>query len=138
VTTVSQLSNFGQLACVNWTFTTMSMTGPNTRPTSWFFGLSTTEPTTTGGGITEPVGNGYARQSIMFTPSSGNPGQSTNTELVQFTASGGDWGTMLYGLIWDGLTLGNCWAMGPLFTPKVMGDGDTLQFQVGVLAVGIV
>ena len=122
---------------LNWVATTTPMTGPNTRPTTWFLGLSTTVPTSTAGGVTDPVGNGYSRKSITFSPASGNPAQCANTTLLQFSASGGDWGTIVYGLIWDALTLGNCWAMGPLANPKLIQNGDTLQFQPAALAIGL-
>ena len=139
MTALSQLSNYAELAVCNWLFTTIPMTGlDNSRPTAWFLGLSLTVPTSSVGGVTEPVGNGYSRQSITFGPSSGNPAQCTNTGLLQFTASGGDWGTIVYGLIWDGLTLGHCWAMGPLQNQKIIQSGDTLQFQPSALAVSVV
>lgn len=135
---ISQFSNFGELAVLNWAYSTTPMTGPNTRPTTWFLGLSTTVPTSTGGSVTEPVGNGYSRKSITFSPPAGNPAQCSNTALLQFTASGGDWGTVVYGLIYDGLTLGNMWSFGPLLNPKLIQNGDTLQFQPSALAVGII
>jgi hypothetical protein len=135
-TSLSQFSNYAELAVMNWSFTTSPMTGPNVRPTAWYVGLSTTAPTSTGG-ITEPSGNGYARQSVTFSQSSGNPAICTNFQLLQFTANGGDWGTVLYGLVFDSLTLGNCWCFGPLANPKAVGDGDTVQFQPSTLAVGI-
>ena len=133
--TISQLTNYAQLAALNWTFTTTPMTGPNARPTTWFVALSTTQPTSSGGSVTEPVGNGYARQSCTFGASSGNPGQCVNTNLLQFTASGGDWGTVVYALVYDALTLGNAWAMGPLANSKLIQSGDSLQFQISQLAV---
>jgi hypothetical protein len=134
---VSQLSNYGELAVINWAFTTTPMSGPNTRPTAWYLGLSTTTPTSSAGGITEPVGNGYARQPITFSAASGNPAQTSNNGLLQFTASGGDFGTIVYGIVYDNPTLGNCWAMGPLLNPKLIQNGDTLQFQSGSLAISL-
>jgi hypothetical protein len=134
---VNQFTNYAQLAMVNWALTTAPMTGLNTRPTAWFMGLSSTIPTNSGGGITEPIGNNYARQSITFGPSIGNPGLSSNINLIQFTASGGNWGSILYALVFDGVTLGHCWAIGPLDSPRTIQNGDTLQFQQGTLAVGI-
>lgn len=135
---ISQFSNYGELAVLNWAYTTTPMTGPNLRPTTWFLALSTTVPTTIADNVTEPAGNGYSRKSVTFGPPSGNPGRAANTVLLQFTASGGDWGTVVYGLIYDGLTLGHCWSMGPLANPKLIQNGDTLQFQPSSLAVGVV
>jgi hypothetical protein len=137
VANISQFSNYGELAVLNWAFTTAPMTG--SRPTTWYFGLSTTIPTSTAGGVIEPSGsNGYSRKSITFSSASGNPGQVSNTAQINFTASGGDWGTIVYGLIYDLLTGGNCWAMGPLTNPKLVQNADTLQFQVSSLAVGLI
>jgi hypothetical protein len=101
-------------------------------------GLSTTTPTTSGGGITEPAGSGYSRQSITFNPSSGNPGQISNDSQINFTANGGDWGTIVYGLVYDGQTLGHCWAVGPLDAARVIQNGDTLQFSQGSLTIGLI
>jgi hypothetical protein len=114
------------------------MSGLNLRPTAWFMGLSSTVPTTSGGGITEPVGNGYSRQSITFNPASSNPGQCTNFNPINFTANGGDWGSVIYGLVFDGLTLGHCWSMGPLESARTIQNNDTLQFQQGTLTMGII
>jgi hypothetical protein len=135
-TSLSQFSNYAELAVMNWTFTTSPMTGTNVRPTAWFLGLSTSVPTSTGG-ITEPPGNGYSRKSVTFSQSGGNPALCTNFELLEFTASGGDWGTILYALVFDALTLGHCWCFGPLASPKVIDSGDTIRFQPSSLAVGI-
>ena len=136
-TTTSQFTNFAELAVMNWTFTTTAMTGSNTRPTAWYIGLSTSVPTSIGN-ITEPIGNGYSRKPVTFSQSGGNPATSTNFELLQFTASGGDWGTVLYGLVYDALTAGNCWCYGPLASPKVIDNGDTIQLQPAAFAVGII
>ena len=138
-TSLSQFSNWAELAMLNWTYTTLSMTGPNIRPVQWFLGLSSTPPTSTGGGITEPVvTSGYSRKGIIFSQAAGNPGQCFNTAQINFTASGGSWGNITYGVIWDTLTGGNVWSFGPLANPKVIQDGDTLQFQPSTLAVGLI
>jgi hypothetical protein len=46
-------------------------------------------------------------------------------------------GELLFGLYLI-LTLGNCWALGPLANPKLIQKRDTLQFQPAALAVGLV
>ena len=111
------------------------MTGSNTRPTSWYLALSITVPNTTGQLVTEPTGNGYGRQSISFTTPSGNPAIVYNTSLIQFTANGGNFGSVVYALIYDALTQGNCWALGPLVNAKLIQNGDTLQFQPNAVSV---
>ena len=135
---ISQFTNWTQLAMLNWYFSSLPETGTNIRPINWFMGLSTTVPTSSGGSITEPVGAGYSRQAINFLAATGNPGQVTNQLPLNFTANGGDWGTIVYGLVYDGLTLGHCLVVGPLENPRTIHDGDTLQFQTGSLAVGLI
>jgi len=130
---ISQFTNHSQLLALNWLFTLT----PVSRPTAWYMGLSTTVPTSSGGGVTEPIGNGYSRQSVTFSTPQGNPGQAGNASLINFTANGGDWGTILYGLVFDGLTLGSCLALGPLDSPRVIQNSDTLQFAQGSLSVGL-
>ena len=132
---ISQLTNYGQIAVLNWLFTTNAMSGSNSRPTAWYLALSTTVPNTTAQLVTEPIGNGYSRKSVVFTQPSGNPAVTYNTALIQFTANGGDFGNILYALIYDSLTQGNCWAMGPLVSPKLIQNGDTLQFQASSVAI---
>ena len=132
----SQITSSAELAGLNWMFTQIPMTGPNARPTTWFGALSTTDPTVAGTSGIEPVGNGYSRQSIIFSPASGGPAQVANTAIVQFTASGGSWGTIIYLMVYDSLTLGSCWAVGPLTTPRPVNNGDTLQFQPSQISIG--
>jgi hypothetical protein len=132
----SQITTYGELASLNWMFTQTPTTGPNTRPTTWFGALSTTDPTAAGTSGVEPVGNGYSRQSIIFSPASGAPAQVANSNFVQFTASGAGWGTVAFLMVFDSLTLGNCWAVGPLTTARVVNGGDTLQFQPTQISIG--
>jgi hypothetical protein len=134
---ISQFSNYAELAMLNWMLTSTPMSGANARPVAWFLGLSLTTPTTSAGGIIEPAGSGYSRQSITFSSSTGNPAQCTNSNALVFAASGGDWGTVVYSILYDALTVGHVWAMGPLQTPTVIQTGNNLTFQSGSLAVNL-
>lgn len=134
---ISQFSNYAELAVLNWMLTSTPMSGANARPTAWYIALCLTTPTTAGGGIVEPIGSGYARQTITFSSSTGNPASCTNSNLLVFAASGGDWGTVVYTVLYDALTVGRVWGFGPLQTPTLIQTGNTLQFPAGSLAVNL-
>ena len=57
-----------------------------TRPTSWYVGLFTSDPTDTGAAGTEVSGNGYARTAVTFSVSGDT---ASNTAGVEFPAATG-------------------------------------------------
>lgn len=86
-----------------------------------FLALSSTEPTASGGGVTEPTGNGYARKQIGYYQDTygqlmGNPenGVITNAQEIHFDEATGPWGTLTYGCIYDAAANGNLIAWGEL------------------------
>lgn len=127
----SQFTNAAETLALAWLFTT----GTATRPTAWYVALSTTTPTTTGTNVTEPAGNGYARQAVTFGAPAGNPASISNTGILTFTASGGDWGTITYITIYDAATAGGTLAIGQLTNSKLIQNGDSLQFAVAAITV---
>lgn len=50
---------------------------------------------------------------------------------MDFTASGGNYGTVTHVGIFDAVTSGNLLWHGALSASKVIDDGDTLSFAVG-------
>ncbi len=103
-------------------------------PTNLFIGLSTTAPTVGDGtGITEPSGNGYARISTApadWDAASGT-GVTQNANLIgTWTASGGNWGTIIHGPIYDALTAGNYLGSGTIPSTTI-NDGNTAKIDVG-------
>lgn len=103
----------------------------NTLPTPVFVGLSTTTPAADGTGVTEPVGNGYARQSTAIGTSTAR--ERSNTAAEQFAASGGDWGTVTHTVYYDALTGGNFIGYDALDAPRNMVDGATMDFAIGAI-----
>jgi len=99
--------------------------------TTVYMALFTVTPSDAGGG-TEVATGGYARQAITFGASSG--GAIANTGLVSFTASGGNYGDVLAGAIFDASTVGNMLAWDG-FTTVTINDGDTLEFAIGDIDV---
>lgn len=127
----SQFTNNAETLALAFLFTT----GTATRPTAWYVELSTTTPTTTGTNTTPPSGNGYARQAVAFGAPAGNPASIANTAILTFTASGADWGTITYIVIYDALTAGNTLAIGQLTNSKLIQNGDSLQFAVSAITI---
>lgn len=56
----------------------------------FYIGLSSTTPTTAGGNVTEPAGNGYERVQITGF-SQANNGVISNTSAIMFPRSTGTW-----------------------------------------------
>jgi hypothetical protein len=98
-----------------------------TSPTDVFLALYTVAPTDAGGG-TEVSGAGYARQDITFGAASS--GAISNSAPVAFTASGGNYGTVVAAGIFDASTSGNLLAWDTI-SSSTINDTDTLQFPTG-------
>ena len=102
-----------------------------TPPAAVYLALYTAAPTDAGGG-TPVSGSGYARQAVTFGAASG--GAIANTGAVSFTASGGNFGTVLAVGIFDASTSGNLLAWKAI-TSVAINDGDTLTFPIGDIDV---
>lgn len=102
-----------------------------TPPSAVYLGLYTSAPSDAGSG-TEVSGGGYARQAITFGAASG--GAISNTAAVQFTASGGSYGTVTHVGVFDASSAGNMLAWKAI-TPIVMGSGAILTFAIGDIDV---
>jgi len=124
---MSSFSDYTEDAVLNHLFRNIALISP----TTVYLGLYTGTPTDAGGGI-EVSGAGYARQTIQFGAPSG--GVISNTSAVSFTATGGNYGTVVAVGIFDALTVGNLLAWGGI-TSAVINDGDTLLFPIGDITV---
>ena len=101
--------------------------------TSVYLGLFTVAPTDAGGG-TEVSGAGYARQVTAFDAASG--GAITNTAAESFTASGGDYGTVVASGVFDALTGGNLLGYAS-DTPAIVNDGTTINYAIGAIDISL-
>ena len=117
-------SNTFETHVLQYVFTTDSVT----RPTSWYVGLFTADPTDTGSGATEISGNSYARVSASFTVS-GNA--ATTSAAVEFAAATGSWGTISHIGIFDASTGGNLIAHSALTASKAIANGDVFRIPSG-------
>lgn len=120
---MSSFSDYLENALLNHVFRNTSLTSPTTT----YLALYTVSPSDAGGG-TEVSGSGYARQAITFGAPSG--GAISNTGAVSFTASGGNFGTVVAVGIFDALTTGNLLAWDAI-TSATVNNGDTIQFPIG-------
>lgn len=102
--------------------------GSVTRPTAWYVGLFTADPTDTGSGATEITGNNYSRVSATFTVS-GNA--ATTSAAVEFSAATGSWGTISHIGIFDAASGGNLIAHSSLTASKAIASGDVFRIPTG-------
>ena len=106
-------------------------------PDSLYVALFTVSPTKAGGG-TEVAGFGYARvevpATIAFWNVSGPTYFAQNVQLIDFgQASGGAWGTIVAGGLFDAPTGGNLIAFASVIQSKVVADGDPVVINIGAL-----
>ena len=99
-----------------------------TKPTSPLVLALFTDSVADDGTGTELSGDGYSRQTVVFATQAA-AGAIANTAQVQFTASGGDWGTIVSVGVYDNAA--NFLWGGDLAASRVVNDGDTLTFDVG-------
>ncbi len=100
--------------------------GSVTRPTAWYIGLFTSDPTDTGSAGTEVSnGTGYERTAVTFTVTGDT---ASNSAAVEFpAASGGNWGTISHIGVMDAATGGNMIVHSALTTAKAINDGDVFR-----------
>lgn len=124
---MSSFSDYLENAVLDYVFRN---TGAPTS-TNVYLALFTVAPTDAGGG-TEVSGSGYARQTITFGAAAG--GAIANTGAVSFTASGGNFGSVVAVGIFDASTVGNMIAWDDI-TSATVNDGDTINFPIGDIDV---
>lgn len=94
-----------------------------TSPTNVFLGLSTADPTDTGGGLAEPSGGAYSRVTLTFaTAASRVISQKSKITFPQATAA---WGNLTHYGIFDQVSGGNMLAHGSLTVAKNVVSGNT-------------
>jgi hypothetical protein len=123
------LTNAFETSTLQYLLTTDSVT----RPTAWYVGLFTSDPTDTGAAGTEVSGFDYARTAATFTVSGDT---ATNSAAVEFpAASGGNWGTIGWIGIMDAASGGNMIIHSALDVAKAINDGDVFRIPTGDLDI---
>jgi hypothetical protein len=123
------LTNAFETHTLNYLLTTGSVT----RPTTWYIGLFTSDPTDTGVAGTEVSGSAYARTAVTFSVTAD---VASNTAGVEFpAATGGNWGTIGWIGIMDAATGGNMIIHSALTVAKAINDGDVFRIPTGDLDI---
>lgn len=111
-----------------------------TPPATLYIGLSTTTPSKTGTGVTEPTGGAYKRVAIANTvanfPNASN-GSKNNGTVITFPEATANWGTLTHFVIYDAVTGGNMLVYGALVNAKSIEPGDVPSFNTGTLNVSL-
>lgn len=114
---------------LNYVFTATSVT----RPTAWYIGLFTADPTDTGSTSNEVSGNAYARTSVSFSVAND---LATNSAAVEFpAASGGNWGTITHIGVMTASSGGDMIVHSALTVSKAINDGDVFRIPTGDLDI---
>lgn len=124
---MSAASNFAETLALTFLLT------PNTatRPTAWYVGLFTSDPTDANTG-TEVTGTNYIREEVSFTVTGDT---ASNSATITFAAAGSNFGTVTHIGIFDAETAGNLLFHGSVQTPKSIDQGDTFQITQGNLDI---
>lgn len=104
-------------------------------PTNYYIGLSTSAPTISGSGVTEPsIDAGYARVRLTSL-SEPNDGVVTNSQAINFNESTASWGTITHFVIFDSATAGNLLMYGTFSTPRSVETATIMTIKEGYLSL---
>ena len=120
--------NAFETTVLQWSLTTDSVT----RPTTWYVGLFTSDPTDTGAAGTEVSGGSYARTAVTFSVTGDT---ASNTAAVEFPAATATWGSVTHIGIHDASTGGNMLVHAALSTAQTIARGDVFRIPTGDLDI---
>ncbi len=106
-------------------------------PSKLYIGFSKTAPNISGGNVTEPNGNGYARIPLNSLGAPAN-GLVSNTAPVEFAESTAAWGTLTHYVIYDAATGGNLLMYGALTSSRTVEGNTVMLFKAGELKLSVV
>jgi hypothetical protein len=111
--------------------------GAYAQPANLYVGLSTADPTRSGAGVAEPVGNGYARTLINNFVWNAGAKRAENNGVITFPTATGAWGTIQYAFIADAAAAGNMLAYGQLPAAKTINNLDVMSFPAAQITTTI-
>lgn len=110
----------------------------NYTPPTIYVALSTADPLDNASGITEPVGNAYARVETSASDwNTASDGSLDNANDIIFPKATGSWGTITHFALFDAATNGNMLAYGALSQPKVVDNSFTSIFNTSDLDISL-
>ena len=122
------LTNTYENTVLDWLLTTDTAT----RPTSWYVGLFTSDPTETGAAGTEVSGGSYARTAVTF---SITDNAATNSAAIEFPEATASWGTITHIGVMDASSGGNMIVHSALSASKTIASGDVFRINAGDLDI---
>src|SRR6056297_2230751 len=123
------LSNTYETDTLEWLFTNTSVT----RPTAWYLGLFTSDPTDAETG-TEVSGGGYVREAATFSVTGDT---ATTTAAIEWPVATASWGTITHVAVHDAATGGNIIAHAALTNAKTITTDDVFRIPAGDLDITI-
>lgn len=126
---MAALSDVYETEVLEWLFTGTTVT----RPTAWYIGLFTTDPTDAGTG-TEVSGGSYVREAATFSVTGDT---ATTTAAVEWPTATADWGTITHVAVHDAATGGNIIAHAALTDSKTINVDDVFRIPSGQLDISI-
>jgi len=123
------LSNTYETDVLEWLFTGTSVT----RPSSFYLGLFTSDPTDAETG-TEVSGGAYVREAATFSVTGDT---ATTTAAIEWPVATADWGTITHVAVHDALTGGNIIAYAALTASKTINTDDVFRIPAGDLDITI-
>lgn len=121
------LSNTYETDVLEWLFTGTSVT----RPTAWYIGLFTSDPTDAGTG-TEVSGGSYVREAATFSVTGDT---ATTTAAIEWPVATAAWGTITHVAVHDASTGGNIIAYAALDASKTINTDDVFRIPAGDLDI---
>ena len=133
-------TQYTRAALLDSMFSKTSAWGALASAATFYVGLSSTTPNTTGGNVTEPSGGSYGRVattgSSWSQSTSADPCVILNTAVLTFTQATADWlagANLTYFVMYDASSSGNCIGYGVLTEAKPVLNGDTASFAASAL-----
>lgn len=113
-----------------------------TRPATLYFGLYTSAPSDSGGGV-EPAAASYARSAVTNDSTNfpncaitGNPIKA-NATIISFPTAESSWGTITHWGIFDAATSGNLLAWGSFTSSRSVATGDSPKLAAGTISITV-
>ncbi|RKY08075.1 MAG: hypothetical protein DRP65_09585 [Planctomycetota bacterium] len=107
-----------------------------------YVGLSSTEPTSTGGNVTEPSGGAYARvqtaASDWNSATAADPSETTNANEIAFAEATADWlsgADLGWAVFYSAASGGTFLGFGACAIARSVFSGDIAKFKAGEISV---
>lgn len=101
---------------------------------SAYLALSTADPGLDGSGLSEPVGNNYARVDVHLKFAAAAARAKVSNADIVFPTASGSWGTIGWWAIYDASTVGNMKWKGRFQASRTVASGEAPTIASGTIA----